>query len=107
MDEDKRITVGHWLTKAENDMEMAQRALEWAPIITDMACFHAQQCAEKSLKAFLVFMDSHVDQIHDLGKLVGKCDVLDPSFSNLHPLVAGMTRYAVKDRYTDDWREIL
>lgn len=107
MDEKKRVEVERWFIKAGHDIEMARRSLEKEPILTDMACFHAQQCAEKSLKAFLVFHDQHVEKTHDLLKIVGLCSALDDSFEPLLQPLKGMSQYAAEIRYTDDWREIL
>ncbi|MBI5179692.1 MAG: HEPN domain-containing protein [Nitrospinae bacterium] len=107
MGEEKRVEVERWLAKADHDIRAARSSLKENPPITDVACFLAQQCAEKSLKAFLVFNNIQPDKIHDLGKLVGQCGNLNDSFSSLIPMVAGMSQYAVQDRYPDDWREIM
>jgi len=41
-----------WVKKAENDFKVASQILRRRKeIITDAACFHLQQCAEKYLKA--------------------------------------------------------
>lgn len=42
-----------WVKKAESDWEMAKRALRGKRLLPDAACYHAQQCAEKYLKAIL------------------------------------------------------
>lgn len=107
MDEGKRIEIERWFAKADHDVRAARSSLKEDPPITDVACFLAQQCAEKSLKAFLVFKNSDFEKIHDLGKLVAQCKNYEESFSVLFPVVTGMSSYAVKDRYPDDWREIL
>jgi len=53
----KRIDlVKLWIRKAENDLVAAEHLLTVRPHTPyDTICFHAQQCAEKYLKAFLVF----------------------------------------------------
>lgn len=107
MDEDKRTAVKRWFIKAEHDIKMAYAALLMADPLTDMACFHAQQCVEKSLKAFLVFKDCQVEKTHDVGKLVDSCGKLDGSFLKKLPDLRGMSAYAITERYPDDWREIL
>lgn len=106
MDEIRRIEVERWFIKADHDIRTARSSLKEDPPITDTACFHAQQCAEKSLKAYQVFHNIRPEITHDLGKLVGQCIGLDASFSKVMPMVSGMTQYAVQDRYPDDWREI-
>ena len=41
-----------WFEKAEQDMEIARRAMDPEGPIPEMACYHNQQCAEKSLKGY-------------------------------------------------------
>lgn len=48
--------VRQWVAKAENDLRNAEHTLkmkEDCPL--DTVCFHAQQCTEKLMKAWLVF----------------------------------------------------
>jgi HEPN domain-containing protein/predicted nucleotidyltransferase len=55
-----------WLRYAEEDLMTAQRMVEgrgWAPRI---ACFHAQQAAEKALKAVLVVQDIPLQDTQNL-----------------------------------------
>ena len=65
---DKVITVVHeWVIKAENDLRAASHILklgEECP--TDTVCFHAQQCVEKYLKAFLVLEGIDFPKTHDI-----------------------------------------
>ncbi len=50
----KPVTA-EWVEKAEGDFATAGRELRAAPAPNfDAACFHAQQCAEKYLKACLI-----------------------------------------------------
>lgn len=46
-----------------------------------MVCFHAQQAAEKSLKAFLRYHEKTIPYIHILEELCARCIALEPSFS--------------------------
>jgi len=68
MDDAKRIVIERWLAKARNDLVTAQTMFKNDPPVTDTACFHAQRCAEKMLKAFLAFQDIHVERTHDLAR---------------------------------------
>ena len=43
-----------WVAIAEQDLKMAKAAVRFKAPSTYGACFHAQQCAEKYLKALLV-----------------------------------------------------
>jgi HEPN domain-containing protein len=46
--------VKMWMRKADNDLKTAKDELNTEEPATDTICFHAQQCAEKYLKAFLL-----------------------------------------------------
>jgi len=70
MDDVKRLAIERWLVKANNDLRTAQTMITVEDPPTDTVCFHAQQCAEKALKAFLVFQDVHVERTHSLPRLV-------------------------------------
>ena len=50
---DPEYWVREWLQKAKADARAMEMVLGGDDPLTDIACFHAQQCAEKSLKAFL------------------------------------------------------
>ena len=106
MDEIKEEIVKRWLIKAENDLKIAKTALSFQPDVTDAICFHAQQCVEKSLKAFLVYKSEQIERTHYLPRLVELCAQLEPSFSELYSIAVALTEYSTSTRYPDDWREI-
>ena len=83
MDEAKRVVVQRWLSRAEHDLITARATLKTDPRVTDTVCFHAQQGAEKMLKAFLAHIDIHVEKTHDLVKLLKPCIARDPAFQEL------------------------
>ena len=50
----RETVAAEWVLKAENDLKAAAQVLKLgAECPTDTVCFHAQQCAEKYLKACL------------------------------------------------------
>lgn len=106
MDDTQKTYIRRWLIKAENDLRSAKNDLSDPQPITETACFHAQQCAEKSLKAFIVFKEKHVEKTHYLMRLLGICEEFDDTFSELTDVAAELSDYAVTTRYPDDWREI-
>ena len=59
-----------WFAKADEDLEIARRALGPDQPLPAMACYHAQQCAEKPLKGYLVAHDVPFRLVHDLGYLI-------------------------------------
>ncbi|WP_342452697.1 HEPN domain-containing protein [Thermococcus stetteri] len=52
----------------------------------DYAAFHAQQCAEKALKAFLVWSGKPLKKTHDIGELIILCSQIDKEFMKLFEL---------------------
>lgn len=106
MDEPKRTAIERWFIKADNDYRTAKVLLKTEPALTDNICYHAQQMAEKYLKAFLVYSDLHVEQIHYLPRLVELCGKADSEFMELMEIAREITDYSTSGRYPDDWSEI-
>jgi HEPN domain-containing protein len=69
----------------------------------DVACFHAQQMAEKCLKAFLAHRGVVFPYTHNLTKLIEMGAGIDATFRSLLPAVASLTPYAVELRYDDSF----
>ncbi len=98
--------VGEWTAKAENDLKTATHTLilgEECP--TDTVCFHAQQCIEKSIKAYLASKNIDFPKTHDLGRLIS----LMPK--NVRPKLSipeqrRFTAYATEARYPGYFEEI-
>ena len=92
-----------WLEKARHDLETARRLTESPPPITDVAVYHCQQAAEKSLKALLVGRGVAVLKTHDLMALLSLCVAFYPVASQWIDAAAILTPYATHFRYpTDD-----
>ncbi len=63
--------VREWVTKAENDLKNAAHTVKIEKgCPTDTVGFHAQQCVEKYLKAFLVYNGIDFPRTHDIESLV-------------------------------------
>ena len=71
-----------WLKKADSDLASCKVLLNSLPPILDTCVYHAQQCAEKSLKAFLVLKTGRFIKKHDLTYLLTECSAIDPDFDN-------------------------
>lgn len=95
-----------WVKKAENDLKNAAFTLEMRDDCpTDTVCFHAQQCIEKYLKAFLVYKSIDFPKTHDIKELIA---LLPASF---HPTLTPeeqrrLTDYATVTRYPGDYEPI-
>ncbi len=90
------------LEKARSDLNAAKSLLS-ANIAFDAACFHAQQAAEKSLKAFPAAKQIPFPFTHNLSKLLILCSAVDPSFTILEAQSDSLTPYAVEARYDDEF----
>jgi len=88
-----------WVERAEEDFVLARSAARRKKPLTASACFHAQQCAEKYLKALLVANNADFPKTHDLLMLSGLCSnagiLLEINPKHLNTL----TDYAVRTRY--------
>lgn len=89
-----------WVTKAEGDLATARRELRarTAPNY-DAACFHAQQCAEKYLKALLQETSIPFGKTHNLSVLLDLLKDQHPGLELLRPTLAILGAYAVEYRY--------
>jgi len=89
-----------WVQKAEGDMKTAQRefAVREEPN-HDAVCFHAQQCAEKYLKARLVEAGLPVTRTHDLEILLNQLLPFEPGLTDLLQAVRILSAMAVEVRY--------
>jgi HEPN domain-containing protein len=71
----------------------------------DTVCFHAQQCAEKYLKARLVYLSIDFPKIHDISEII---NLLPPGLGI--PLTPAdqtkLTRYAWMGRYPGNWESM-
>jgi HEPN domain-containing protein len=94
-----------WTRKAEADLAAAYRLADGEPSLPDQTGFFCQQSAEKYLKAFLLANGEVPPRTHDVDVLVELCIVLDPDFSQLEHVVAGLTEFAVIFRYPEEWSD--
>jgi HEPN domain-containing protein len=92
--------TAEWVSKAENDFNVAQLALEKPEVpITDAVCFHSQQCAEKYLKGFLQERQIEFRREHLLLPLLNACLKIDAGFEQLRVHLDELEGYAVGIRY--------
>jgi HEPN domain-containing protein len=89
-----------WVEKAEGDFNSTQREIR-ARISPnyDAACFHAQQTAEKYLKAVLQEHGLNFPRTHHLLDLLALCQKIDINFQAIYDDLLPLEEYAVKFRY--------
>lgn len=95
----KPITL-EWIAKAEGDfatMERESRARKDPSY--DSVCFHAQQCAEKYLKARLSEAGLAFAKIHDLTALLDLAVAVEPTWELSRVDLAFLSDFAVAFRY--------
>ena len=76
-------TVKGWLIKADADLKIGKDEMQTDDPVTDIVCFHMQQCCEKYLKAFLIFNGREYPKIHRLSVLINLCARIDKDFRKL------------------------
>lgn len=92
--------VKEWVAKAEGDYTTALREYRARKSPNyDAACFHAQQCIEKYLKAVLQQHDVPFRKIHDLEILLQACLGKVPLWQAMQDDMELLTQYAIHFRY--------
>ena len=89
------------LRKAASDRRAMDPSI--AAQALDSACFHAQEIAEKCLKAYLAYRGASFPYTHNLAKLVEVGARFDPTFNALLPTALPLTPFAVELRYDDSF----
>jgi HEPN domain-containing protein len=101
-----RLETREWVRKAEGDFATMERELRARKNPNyDAACFHAQQCAEKYLKARLREAGVRFKPIHDLVALLDQALSLEPEWESLREDLAFLSDYAVSYRYPGEWAQ--
>ena len=101
---DRLVDTARWLRYAEEDLITAETLLRQPHVPPRQACWCAQQAAEKTLKAVLIFLEIDFPRTHDLDaprNLVPENWQLKAT----HPDLASLTRWAVDARYPGEMTE--
>jgi len=101
-EEVKREFVREWLGKPTGDLAAARHLLSGGSATLFGAAFHAQQAAEKFLKAMLVWHQVEFPKTHDIGRLVDLVQTVDPEVAASTREGATLTSYGVEVRYPGD-----
>ena len=89
-----------WIDKAEGDFATALREIRVRKSPNyDAVCFHAQQCAEKYLKAMLQEAEVPFGKTHHLIALLELVLGLEQSWELLRPQLQSLNTYSVSVRY--------
>ena len=96
-----------WLSYADDDLRLAKNTLE---TMKDgcpyrLVAYHAQQCAEKCLKAYLVFHNIDFPYSHDISRLLELC-AEKASWTGKVQDAEELSMYAISARYPEDGEEV-
>lgn len=91
-----------WLIKASHDLVGARKSSQDDDVSLDVAVYHCQQAAEKSLKAFLFFHSEPIQKTHNLAVLVPLCANIALGFNALKADATLLNPLAIMFRYPDD-----
>ncbi len=88
-----------WVEIAEGDYDAAKQIQQGPNPIYRIICFHAQQCAEKYLKAWLQEANIPASRTHNLVELLGLILPSQPSWNSWKADLAELSKHAVDTRY--------
>lgn len=100
----RNVETSRWIEFAESDLNMA-RLEPTQGVEPWIAAFHAQQCAEKILKAFLVSCGLQYPLTHDIALLLEICADHAEWAEALRP-AEYLTTFATWSRYPGPWEKV-
>ncbi len=86
-----------WVDRARSDLLIAHTKL--TGVYLEDLCFHAQQAAEKAIKAVLITRGIHFPYIHDIARLLTLLEENGERIPRSVQKAAQLTRFAVFTRY--------
>jgi len=92
-----QVEAKRWFSQAQADLAVV-RTLRSAGHYA-AACFHAQQSAEKALKAVLFSQGSRVVLGYSVRELARQCEALDPAFTKVVGEAAILDQFYIPTRY--------
>jgi HEPN domain-containing protein len=98
--------VMQWLAFADDDLETATYVMGYnsgAPY--RIIAFHAQQCAEKCLKAYLVYHNVDFPYTHNIRRLLKLCNKY-ANWPHILEQAKELTPYAITARYPGEDEEV-
>lgn len=93
--------IKDWLKKASSDLKLAKKSIGDDETL-DPAVYLTHQCAEKSLKTFLVFVGEVIPKTHDLSLLLNGCIKVDSEFILIERECKALDLYGFDSRYQND-----
>lgn len=100
-------SVTQWIKYARTDLNLAKASLELSSEYKNISAFHAQQCAEKIIKAYLTYKKVRIAKTHDIELLLKEVSKVNLNLSKKLKKSESLTIYAVTFRYPDAERKPL
>jgi HEPN domain-containing protein len=97
--------VNNWLKYARRDLLTAKNLSQSKIFLAEPIAFHAQQTAEKAIKAFLAFHSKRFPKTHEILKLLRLMNDINPELASRLDRIAVLTEYAVSYRYPEAARK--
>jgi len=95
-----------WLRHARSDLVLATEGHGLRRVLLETLCFHAQQCAEKSLKGILIHHGVPFPFSHDIARLISLVRQAGIPWNDDLDDAAALTYFAVHARYPGPIMEI-
>ncbi len=105
-DEVKLEFTREWVRKAEADFKTSSLLSKAGDDYLLQTAFHAQQSAEKYIKAFLVWQQIEFPKSHDIGKLMALAAQVVPDLPEILAEAKTLTPFGVDYRYPGDYPEV-
>jgi HEPN domain-containing protein len=98
--------VQAWLRRSRSDLQLGKAALITPDVLPEDACFHAQQCAEKALKALLLQRHIPFPRTHAIEVLLDLLKTQGQTVPENVDEALILTEYAVQTRYPGEWEPV-
>jgi len=95
-----------WMQHARSDLQLGRVALRARGVMPEGACFHAQQCAEKALKALLLHQEVPFPRTHSIEVLIDLLKARGVSIPNGVDEAFALSEYAIQTRYPGEWEPV-
>ena len=95
-----------WMKRARSDLLLGRVALHTKGVLPEDACFHAQQCAEKALKALLLQLEIEFPKTHAIEVLLDLLKTRGIDIPSGVDEAFELTEYAVQARYPGEWEPV-
>ncbi|MFP4171501.1 MAG: HEPN domain-containing protein [Candidatus Hydrogenedentota bacterium] len=98
--------VQDWLRRAEDDRRAARTLLAQEFNDYGVSAFHAQQCAEKAIKAYLVRWQIEFPKTHDMERLRRIMATADEQLAQDLFVADALSPYSVEFRYPGEFEPV-